>query len=171
MAWHPSALPFLVTHHHRLGRFANAAAPVGQLHIVANKAAFAGPAFAFSRCDAGRPKPSPLGQCLSWVNCGGSGTKEFRPGLSETAISLRLSAAPSAFGLLSAPSLPLRAAAGWAIDRHEETFPLCLDHWSRALNRRRNRQRPLGGRDRRVICGKNHSFAVMSLTDLIQRHR
>ena len=40
MAWHPSALPFLVTHHHSLRRFANAAAPVGQLHLVANKAAF-----------------------------------------------------------------------------------------------------------------------------------
>lgn len=41
------------------------------------------------------------------------GTQKLGPGRSEAAISLRLSAAPSAFGLLSAPSLPFRTAAGW----------------------------------------------------------
>jgi transposase len=46
---------------------------VGQLHLVTNNriiAGFAGDAFAFSRCDAGRPKPSPwaelaAGWCIS----------------------------------------------------------------------------------------------------------
>jgi hypothetical protein len=41
------------------------------------------------------------------------GTQKLGPGRSEAIISLRLSAAPSTFGLLSAPSLPFRTAAGW----------------------------------------------------------
>ena len=36
MALHPSALPILVTHHHRLRGFANTAAPVGPTPLVAN---------------------------------------------------------------------------------------------------------------------------------------
>jgi hypothetical protein len=45
-------------------------------------AGFAGDAFAFSRCDAGRPKPSPLGGAaggLVHLVTGRAGTMKIRP--------------------------------------------------------------------------------------------